>query len=507
LERMVRTEQEQSTRRRRRLEEAIRIPPAVRELRSEPIQDDSAAVAERDASYSMERRRSISETWERGRHLAKGRGIIIKFVGQLFPKLLSRWQSVEEPPPPSGRLANLVTGRTFESLCIWAIVINAGFSWYATNYEVSHIGEEPSSAITNTERFFVCFYTVEWVLKLIVYRLAFFYNSEMSWNIFDTVLVGFSLSDMMISLFDSPGASAANITFVRVLRIAKMAKLLRGLRVIRFVGELRLILNSLVGSISGLSWSIIMLTLVFYVFGLIFVQGASTHLTFERDTMTKEEEEMIHQWFGSVEAAMMAQYMAVSGGEDWNVLWQVTSLLGIPYKVLFVLFIAFSQIAFLNVLTAIFVNRALELAQPDRETQAAEHRRNQLEVKDELEAMFGKFVDKDGKIDVEEMRRFWYSPSDARLSFLGLDVLCPDEFLELVRHTTRADPNNLTLQDIVDACLHMRGAASGVQVFDIDRRAKQLEQTVMDFRTNVEEGMRVLTEFLAVVDCKNIETL
>lgn len=49
------------------------------------------------------RRRSISETWERGRHLAKGRGIIIKFVGQLFPKLLSRWQSVEEPPPPSGR--------------------------------------------------------------------------------------------------------------------------------------------------------------------------------------------------------------------------------------------------------------------------------------------------------------------------------------------------------------------------------------------------------------------
>lgn len=132
----------------------------------------------------------------------------------------------------------------------------------------------------------------------------------------------------------------------------------RGLTFVKYFPELRLIVNSLVGSLAGLMWSIIMMLLIFFVFALFFVQGAAMHLYLHRGETTPGDIGRVMSEFGSVEKALLALYRAVTGGEDWSVFYRVVEVTGPLYTWLFIFFIAFSHIAFLNILTATFVNKA-----------------------------------------------------------------------------------------------------------------------------------------------------
>merc|ERR550532_1210724 len=69
-----------------------------------------------------------------------------------------------------------------------------------------------------------------------------------------------------------------NVSFLRAMRLLKMARIIRMFRVFRFFGVLRLMLNSLVGSLLSLFWSMVMMGLFYHIAALIFVQGVVAYL-------------------------------------------------------------------------------------------------------------------------------------------------------------------------------------------------------------------------------------
>merc|ERR550532_3897702 len=142
-----------------------------------------------------------------------------------------------------------------------------------------------------------------------------------------------------------------------------MMKMLRIVRVIRFFQELRMMLRSIIGSMKVLFWSMVMLSLVMYTFGLAFLQATTAHL---QDNGGQAEPDLFKYW-GSLGSCCVTLYMAVTGGADWAPLAEPLSQVGILYHYLFLFYIALLTFAILNILTGIFAKAAMDVRQQDQE--------------------------------------------------------------------------------------------------------------------------------------------
>merc|ERR1740138_1608490 len=108
----------------------------------------------------------------------------------------------------------------------------------------------------------------------------------------------------MIQESDDDSGGGVNLTFMRSFRVFKMAKVLRAVRAMRFIRDLRLMLNSIMGSFTSLFWSFVMLLFIYYIFSLIFVQGCITYLVNSEQSespMHASEYSLLMKYFGSVE--------------------------------------------------------------------------------------------------------------------------------------------------------------------------------------------------------------
>eukprot|EP00928_Gymnodinium_smaydae_P073445 TRINITY_DN56653_c0_g1_i1.p1 TRINITY_DN56653_c0_g1~~TRINITY_DN56653_c0_g1_i1.p1 ORF type:complete len:569 (+),score=72.11 TRINITY_DN56653_c0_g1_i1:35-1741(+) len=238
------------------------------------------------------------------------------------------------------------------------IVLNAVWIYYVVSYEVRNPLTETPRSIYLVEVCFVCLYTFELVVRLLVYRQYYFWSGEVHWNILDFALVVYSLTELA---FD--GLNFNKLLFLRSLRVLRMAKVLRVFRLVKIVRQLRIILNCLVGSVMSLVWSIVMMWIVFYMFSMVFVQGVATLLQQTGRVSYGDTTEL----FGSVEACFLSLFKSVCGGDDWSKFYEALLPVGRAYSSLYLFFVAFSHIAFLNILTGIFVENALKHAVPEHE--------------------------------------------------------------------------------------------------------------------------------------------
>merc|ERR1719329_233361 len=90
--------------------------------------------------------------------------------------------------------------------------------------------------------------------------------------------------------------------------------------------------------------------------------------------------ENIIQDFGSVATAMRSLFMSATGGNDWTEYHKTVKALGPAYDYLYLFFVAFALIAFFNVITGVFAEKAMALAMPSMEEMTS--RRRTREVKD-----------------------------------------------------------------------------------------------------------------------------
>jgi hypothetical protein len=356
----------------------------------------------------------------------------------------------------------------FEGLCAFVIILNSAFAWWVADYGLEHVGEGLPRYMSWMSISFLIFYSIELFLKIAVHRFYFFANDDMYWNLFDFALVAFTVYDEVVSAIIGQG-SGTSLTFMRTLRILKMAKILRVIRVMRYFTELRLILNSLMGSFMSLFWSIVTLLLIFYIFSLCFVQGVSTYLADEKakgngqlgSTICGDD---ITESFGTVGDTMLTLYKTCTGGDDWSRFFNELREAGWPYAYLFVFFVAFIQIALFNILTAIFVENAMKLAQPDRDAMALQVRKNEVhERKELLQLVKDLDINQDGVLDKEEFsKHLQHGKLKAYLAVLGLDIAEAETFLKVLTEAAQDAP--VGIEDFVDGCLRMKGSASSLDM-------------------------------------------
>jgi len=384
-----------------------------------------------------------------------------------FYKWLDWWMSLEEPER-TGCLARFIFTKKFETACAIVIIGNAFFAAYTTNWEVTNLSEEPNSITEAVETSFLSFYLFELILKFLVHQMYFFCNDDMRWNIFDLFLVVTSVY-YQVSLW-ATSAGGMDLTYMRTLRVLKLARILRVIRVAKIFTELRLMLNSVLGSFISLFWAFVMLGIVFYTFGLVFVQGTTTYLIAHGPELDRDSYERVVNTFGSVQVAMLSLFKATTGGSDWENIFDkpIIESMGALNIGLFIFLIAFIQVALLNILTGVFVENALKLAQPDRDVLALEHRKRELVEAEELREICEKLdMNGSGTIDIDEFRgNFQHGKLMAHLQVLGLQIKDADMFFHMLMDSSDPPPSEqvLDISDFVAGCMRLRGSATNLDL-------------------------------------------
>jgi len=269
-------------------------------------------------------------------------------------------------------------------------------------------------------------------------------------------------------------------------------------KLMHYFSELRLIMNSLAGSLVSLFWSVIMLFLILCIFGMIFVQAAGTVL--EKDEGA--DAELLMKNFGSVETAIFTLYCAAFAADDWIVYYEAAELLGAFYPGLFLLYMAFIQISLLNVLTGIFVENAMKLAQPDRDRKSLERRQEEILIQRELCRLSVEMdTDATGTISKGEFTDFLQRGKlRAQLSVLGLDIQDAEIFFEVLSHAS--DGGEVLIEDFVRGCMRLKGLATSIDMQTLLVGFKMLQKSNMKLQDMHEKNNRQINELIRLAGAK-----
>jgi hypothetical protein len=343
---------------------------------------------------------------------------------------------------------------------------------------------------------FLIWFTVELTIRIIAHRMFFFWCEDMSWNIFDFVLVLVALVQELFLVLASD--VSLDTTFMRSLRILKVGKALRVLRMVSFFNELRMILNSLIGCVISLFWSIIMLLLFFFMFGIAFVQSATNWLR-EPGNLENPEGEAVIIEFSSVQQAMLALFRASTGGDDWAYFYDAVAVTGATSAVIFLFFVAFSNIAFLNIITALFTERAISMAQPDRAHMAAQKRRKHMELQEDVQEICKQLdVDENGDITAQEFHACMKDEDNALRSFFeagGHDLVDAELFFNM---QVKAANGKVRLHEFINGCMKLEGDVNNLdiqvivwqtqQIYkDMHHQLQQVNEQVSSLQAHVSE--------------------
>ena len=153
----------------------------------------------------------------------------------------------------------IVSGRFFEYFIIGIILFSAVLIGLETSRELT---AEYSNLLIWGNRIVLGIFIIEAMLKMCALAPKIHRYFHEGWNIFD-------FSIIVLALIPSTGELAI---------LARLARLLRVLRLISTIPELRLIVTTLIRSIPSMGHVILLMSIIFYIYGI-----AGYHLFHEHD--------------------------------------------------------------------------------------------------------------------------------------------------------------------------------------------------------------------------------
>lgn len=362
-------------------------------------------------------------------------------------------------PKREGPLADFVQSTQFANSCFCVIICNTIFTFYVTNYGAVYKTNTTPLWTYVVEMFFLSFYTFEVLLKIANHRIYFFWNSDWAWNCLDFIIVVVAFGELIFDVLFS-----VDFIFMRAIRVLRITKFLRIFRMLRFLSTLRLMMGCILGSIASLMWAGLLLLLILMIASLTFVQGM-TAVRVNGD-ISLEQEGAIRDSFGSVPSGMITMLMCSTGGQDWKEVFNMIELSGKIEAGFFMFYIVFFTFAFVNIVTSIFVDQAMKLAQPDFESRMLEKRRRDLDAAKDLRDVLMDSTDdgqKTGTITKEQLKKVGNDMRFRRsLDYHDLDMREAEQFFDtlvLISHNDSID-----IDTFVAGCLKMKGVASSIDV-------------------------------------------
>merc|ERR550532_2321127 len=187
--------------------------------------------------------------------------------------------------------------------------------------------------------------------------------------------------------------------------------------------------------------------------------------------------------------------MTATGGVDWVDFYSVIKKTGSFNAAVFIAYTGFIEIAVMNILTGLFVESAMKLAQPDHDSRALEVCRAENAQHRQLMRLCEE-LDKDGSGTLTK-QEFSKNMNNGKLKYflatLGLDIRDAERFFELLEDNS----SEIDIGSFVDACMKLKGAATSIDLQGLALKTVQLQRSQSQFEKNLvhrfEELIQVIT--------------
>eukprot|EP00929_Paragymnodinium_shiwhaense_P089116 TRINITY_DN4934_c0_g1_i2.p1 TRINITY_DN4934_c0_g1~~TRINITY_DN4934_c0_g1_i2.p1 ORF type:complete len:787 (-),score=174.68 TRINITY_DN4934_c0_g1_i2:126-2486(-) len=409
-------------------------------------------------------------------------------------------KKVQEMQEQESCIQKIVYSRLFEWTSTTVVLLNAVFIGYQVQHVASGVDDnwragltgpgEPSSIYFTLQNVFCLVFLMElclrWGAEGFTDFLDPFNNPSLTWNIFDIFIVTIGVVEFFWEIAQ-PGSTGASFSVIRVLRVLRIAKVVRVIRVLKFFHELRIMIDSIIGSLKVFAWAVMVLFVLFYVFGISMTSSVAEYIAaVDPDQMAFSVLDSDHPlrlmswYFGTLPRSMNSLFSAMSGGRDWIEYYEVLEPLPTVTRAQFLLFIAFSLFAVVNVVTGVFVESAIQTSGSDRESLIKEEMDQKSRYLQNMQDVFLEMdADGTGGISLDEFEEHL---ADTRViayfNALKLDV---SDARMLFRLLDSDHSGAVEIEEFLLGCDKLKGEARSLDVASMRVEIADLRRCVMSF--------------------------
>lgn len=389
----------------------------------------------------------------------------LNFSDALREEVLEHFQI---PKGKTWSLRLLVDGYLFRLIVMVAIIANTIHTGVRVDFHMKNnylrvVGESPEEDWHYVADIaFTSFFGLELLLRLAAEKRAFFTGANLNTNIVDTALV-------ILGLVEIAGTAGVGFGFIlRIFRMFRITRLVRLVKTVKLLRSLRTMIFSLINAWTMLVWASVVIVITIFMFGVLFGGGIVTY--YERvdlnDSQQVETARIVHDEFGSLYQMMTALFCSITGGNDW--MQYATTLRHIHwgefYFVMFALYISFSVVGMLNVVTGLFVDSAVCTRTQDEIVQ--DYNDDYARTAQEVRNIFGEAdSDESASISFHELTKHLKKPW-VKAYFAGLDI-DPSEAQIIFALMDIDGSEVLTLDEFVEGVMKMKGGAKNIDVLSM----------------------------------------
>eukprot|EP00439_Symbiodinium_sp_Y106_P083337 s1205_g23.t1 len=260
----------------------------------------------------------------------------------------------------------------------------------------------------------------------------------------------------------------------------------------RYVSSLRALILSIMSSMYSLFWTLVLLLLLFYSFGVLFTQlvlddcrlkDIDAPIRCTRDARASDE--YANKYWNSVSASMLTLFMSITGGVDWERPDPLAAMCLIIY-------ITITCFAIVNVVTAVFCSTAMESAAADKDLATMKQLQKHSSQVNDLQNLFHDIVGnhEDNEVSIRDFKAALSSPKFA--GFLESMSISTEDVGVLFTFMDTDRSGLVDLDEFVNGCLNLHGPAKSLQLARMSFENKLTRREIKSLKMAVGELRRLL---------------
>eukprot|EP00931_Biecheleriopsis_adriatica_P005034 TRINITY_DN106601_c0_g1_i1.p1 TRINITY_DN106601_c0_g1~~TRINITY_DN106601_c0_g1_i1.p1 ORF type:complete len:405 (-),score=33.15 TRINITY_DN106601_c0_g1_i1:81-1169(-) len=329
----------------------------------------------------------------------------------------------------------------------------------------------------------------------------YFLGADRYFHWFDVFLVCASLAEGIASEARESIDIQADNSIMKLLKMLRLGKILRGMKFIPYVGALKSIVLGIASTLGLLLWSGALLCSVILFFALVINQLVVDHCRLESQARTQDpralpdcQDPILMTYWSSVSESFLSLFMMLFGGVGFDVTGE--SLREVSWVALFafIVFKVITDLAVLNVFTGVFCEAAITNAARSRESMQKAFLSDRKFIMHHVKGIFKELTQgTSAKITIEQFEQ-GLKHVELQSCLEALSITTDDAYR--VFSLLDADSDGLLdLEEFVDGCLHLRGAARAVHIATLvqegqsrDRKLQHLHDMVSAMSQRFEGG-------------------
>jgi len=240
-----------------------------------------------------------------------------------------------------------------------------------------------------------------------------------------------------------------------------------------------MMMQAFVNSLLALTWCVFLLAGFMLAYGIFFCQQFAGYLAQQDGTLSPAKVLEIRNNFGSVQIAMLTLLKTIAGGVDWGEVHSVVAYLGGLNSMVFVSYIVVVWLSLSNIITSIFLEKAMIKTKPEAQTRALDNLKENLASAREMVQLFHMISRNSETITPE---RIAACLEDVKVAALfetqGVEISDIGTFLDHLVEIEGAQ--EIHVESFVTGCLSIKGPARSNDLLAVKHKLTLLEKDLRD---------------------------